>query len=303
MPRNTYFSLGTTLERRLYEDITIEALKIYGHDVYYIPRTIVNTDAIFNEDALSKFGEAFQIEMYLENTDGFEGDGDLLSKFGVEIRDQMTLVLSTRRWEQLVGRFQPIAEGRPQEGDLIYFPLVNGLFEIRFVEDDTPFYQLQGLPTFKLTCELFEYGDEALDTGVEAIDSFEKQYDSQTTIELGAGSGVFQIGEDVTQINTLTGITVTGEVSSIGNGTINISSQVASDESNTLFLVNVGDQALCDGNIIGATSAASYAIISIDNFNTMDDNHPNTQNIDFETIGNNFIDFTELNPFGEINVT
>ena len=201
MPRNTYFSQGSTLEKRLYEDITIEALRIYGHDVYYIPRTIVDTNAIFNEDALSKFGESFQIEMYVENTDGFEGDGDLLSKFGVEIRDSMTLALSTRRWEQLVGRFQPTAESRPQEGDLIYFPLVNGLFEIRFVEDQSPFYQLQNLPTFKLTCELFEYGNEALDTGVEAIDSFETQYATRTKLDLGLGAGTFIAGEEVSQTN------------------------------------------------------------------------------------------------------
>jgi len=212
MPRNVYFSQGTTPEKRLYEDITIEALKIYGHDVYYIPRTIVNTNAIFNEDALSKFGEAFQIEMYVENTDGFEGDGDLLSKFGVEVRDSMTLVLSNRRWEELVGRFQPTPETRPQEGDLIYFPLVNGLFQITFVEDESPFYQIANIPTFKLTCELFEYGNEAIDTGIEEIDRFETKFATRTQLTLGSGSGIFQVGEDVTQVNATSGITVTGEV-------------------------------------------------------------------------------------------
>jgi hypothetical protein len=295
MPRNTYFSQGSTLEKRLYEDITIEALRIYGHDVYYIPRTIVDTNAIFNEDALSKFGEAFQIEMYVENTDGFEGDGDLLSKFGVEIRDSMTLVLSTRRWEQLVGRFQPTPEARPQEGDLIYFPLVNGLFEIRFVEDESPFYQLQNLPTFKLTCELFEYGNEALDTGIAAVDSFETAYATRTTINLGSGSGTFQVGEDVTQTNATSGITVTGEVSTVGTGVIDISSQVATDGSNTLFAASSGTT---PGNIIGSTSGASYIIESTDAFNAIDNNDPYADNVDFETVGNNFIDFTETNPFG-----
>ena len=106
MPRNVYFSHGTTAEKRLYEDITIESLKIYGHDVYYIPRTIVNTNAIFDEDALSKFGSSYMIEAYVENIDGFAGDGDLLSKFGVEIRDQMNLIISARRWEDLIGRLE-----------------------------------------------------------------------------------------------------------------------------------------------------------------------------------------------------
>jgi hypothetical protein len=300
MPRNTYFSHGSTLEKRLYEDITIEALRIYGHDVYYIPRTIVNTDAIFNEDLLSKFGESFQIEMYVENTDGFEGDGDLLSKFGVEIRDSMSLVLSTRRWEQLVGRFQPRPEARPQEGDLIYFPLVNGLFEIRFVEDDSPFYQLQNLPTFKLTCELFEYGNEALDTGVEAIDSFETQYATRTKLDLGVGSGTFIAGEDVSQTNVTSGITVTGEVSTVGDGEIEISSQVASDGSNTLFIPT---SAGTTGNIIGAETGASYEISAVDAFNAVDSNDPYADNVDFETVGNNFIDFTESNPFGQPDIT
>ena len=235
MPRNVYFSQGTTPEKRLYEDITIEALKIYGHDVYYIPRTIVNTDAIFNEDALSKFGEAFQVEMYLENTDGFEGDGDLLSKFGVEIRDSMTLVLATRRWEELVGRFQSTPEGRPQEGDLIYFPLVKGLFQITYVEDDNPFYQLSNLPTFKLTCELFEYGNEAIDTGIAEVDAFETDYATRTQLTLGAGVGTFNIGEDIQQTKSLTGFpeethvhdfpiwkTITGEVSTISNTDIQL---------------------------------------------------------------------------------
>ena len=298
MPRNVYFSQGTTPEKTLHEDIVIEALKIYGHDVFYIPRKIVNTNAIFNEDTLSKFGESFAIEMYVENTDGFEGDGDLLSKFGVEVRDQMTLILSTRRWEQLIGRFQSPQETRPQEGDLIYFPLVNGLFEISFVEDESPFYQLQGLTTFKLTCETFQYGNEALDTGIDSIDSFETQYASRTKLSFSSGTGIFQVGEDVTQ--TIGSITVTGEVASedVLSGSISVTSQVASDGSNTLFAITEGSA----GNLIGATSGASYVIDGIDSFNTIDDNDPYAENVDFETVGNNFIDFSEVNPFGEPDV-
>jgi hypothetical protein len=302
MPRNVYFSQGTTPEKRLYEDITIEALRIYGHDVYYIPRTIVNTDAIFNEDALSKFGEAFQIEMYVENTDGFEGDGDLLSKFGVEVRDSMTLVLATRRWEELVGRFQPTSETRPQEGDLIYFPLVNGLFQITFVEDESPFYQIANLPTFKLTCELFEYGNEAIDTGIEEIDRFETKFATRTQLILGEGTGNFQVGEDVTQVNATSGITVTGEVSIVGDGEIEISSQEASDGSNTLFAPTSGTS---PGNIIGSTSGVSYQIISTNAFNSIDSNDPFADNEDFENAisAGDFIDFSETNPFGEVNIT
>ena len=298
MPRNVYFSQGTTPEKRLYEDITIEALKIYGHDVYYIPRKIVNTGAIFNEAELSKFGQSFQIEMYVENTDGFEGDGDLLSKFGVEVRDSMTLVIANRRWEELISRFLPEPKGRPQEGDLIYFPLVNGLFEIKFVEDETPFYQIANVPTFKLTCETFEYSNEAIDTGIDDIDSFETSYATRTELTLGSGSGTFQVGEDVTQVNATSGITVTGEVATVLTNKIEISSQVASDGSNTQFTITSGDS---PGNIIGASSSASYAITANSDTTTITNLHedPYDDAVDFETIGNNFIDFTEENPFGE----
>ncbi len=302
MPRNVYFSQGTTPEKRLYEDITIEALKIYGHDAYYIPRTIVNTDSIFNEDALSKFGSAYQIEMYLENTDGFEGDGDLLSKFGVEIRDSMTMVLATRRWEELIGRFQSPEEARPQEGDLIYFPLVKGLFQITYVEDDNPFYQLSNLPTFKLTCELFEYGNEAIDTGIAEVDDFETKYASRTKLTLGSGNGTYTRGEDVTQTNGV--LTITGEVSVVGTGEIDVSSAIASDATNTGFAITAGPGAAEPvGNIVGSDSGASYAVTAVGGFNEMDDNDPYAENIDFETVGNNFIDFTETNPFGEPDIT
>ena len=174
MPRNVYFSHGTPSEQNLYEDIIIESLRIYGHEAYYIPRTIVNEDYVFNEDALSKFGEAYMIEMYVDSVDGYEGDGNLLSKFGLEVRNQISFVLSRKLWNNLIGKFgnEPNELIRPNEGDLIYLPLVKGLFEIRYVDGDTPFYQLQNMPTYKLTCELFEYGNEAIDTGVEEIDSF-----------------------------------------------------------------------------------------------------------------------------------
>jgi len=312
-PRNVYFSHGTTAEKRLYEDIIIESLRIYGHDVYYIPRKIVNTNAIFNEDALSEFGDSYMIEAYVENIDGFAGDGDLLSKFGVEVRDQMNLIISDRRWQDLIGRFQTDEASalRPKEGDLIFFPTANGLFEITFVEDETPFYQLQNLPTFKLTCELFEYNNQAIDTGVDAIDKFETEFATRTKLTLGAGSGTYNIGEDVTQgLGDKSPQTViTAEVAADsdspadGSGYVVVSSITTSfdspERSTTQFSITSGSV----GNLVGAESGASYAITSIDGFTTIDDNDSDAQNVDFETIGNNFIDFTETNPFGEINVT
>ena len=300
MPRNQYFSLGATSEKNLYEDIVIEGLRIYGHDVYYLPRKIINEDAVFNEALLSQFGEAFQIEMYVENIDGFEGEGDLLSKFGLEMRDQMNLVVSNRRWEQLVGRFQPNAEVRPQEGDLIYFPLVNGLFEIHYVQDETPFYQLQNIPTFKLTCELFEYSNEELDTGVEDVDSFETEFASRTTLTLGTGTGTFTVGEDVTQV--VDSLTINGEVAEIRTGEIDLVGITSSDGTNTSFKPTGGS----NGNLIGSTSGASYEILSRDyDFKNIDDIDPFADNEELETFVSegNFIDFSEQNPFGIPDIT
>ena len=126
---NQALTSGTTNEQRLVEDLVIESLKIYGHDVFYLPRTIVNRDTIFDEDALSKFTQAYPVEMYLENVDGYEGEGDLFTKFGIEIRDQQLFVLSKRRWEEVVdtyrGTFQLDASICEVEGDLIYFEKLN----------------------------------------------------------------------------------------------------------------------------------------------------------------------------------
>ena len=297
MPRNPYFSLGAASEKNLYEDIIIEGLRIYGQDVYYLPRSVINEDGIFNEAQLSEFGEAFMIEMYVENIDGFEGEGDILSKFGLEMRDQMTLIVSGRRWNQLVGRFQPNLETRPQEGDLIYFPLVKGLFQIHYVEEESPFYQLQNIPTFKLKCELFEYSNEAMDTGVGEIDDFETRFASRTTLTLGTGTGTFATGEDVTQ--TVGSLTVSGEIAEVRDGEIDVVGIKSSDGTNVSFSITGGS----NGNIIGSTSSASYEITLKDTFNNMEEHDAFADNEEFESIGNNFIDFSQSNIFGMPDVT
>ena len=177
MATNFYFqsgnTSGTTSEQRLIEDLIIESLKIYGHDVYYLPRTLIDEDTIFDEDTLSQFTQAYPLEMYLENVDGYAGDGDLFTKFGIEIRDSATFILARRRWSELVhtsgGFFTQ--ESRPSEGDLLYFEKTKSLFEIRQVEFQDPFYQAGNLYVFKLRCELFEYSSEVIDTGVESLDA------------------------------------------------------------------------------------------------------------------------------------
>ena len=177
MPTNFYFqsgnTSGTTSEQRLIEDLIIESLKIYGHDVFYLPRTLVKEDTIFDEDTLSKFTQAYPLEMYLENVEGFGGDGELFSKFGLEVRDSATFILARRRWDELVrtsgGTFTQ--DTRPSEGDLLYFQKTNSLFEIREVEFNNPFYQAGKLYIYRLKCELFEYSSEIIETGITELDA------------------------------------------------------------------------------------------------------------------------------------
>ena len=174
MTTNVYFSKGTPNEQHLYEDLAIEAIQIYGHDVFYIPRTLVNKDELFGESALSRFDDAYGIEMWMETQEGYEGEKELVSRFGLEIRDETTFVVSRRRWDNTVSSdANLIVSTRPDEGDLIYMPTVKKLFEISFVDHDDPFYQLDNLPVYKLYCRTFEYSSEVLDTGIYAIDDIE----------------------------------------------------------------------------------------------------------------------------------
>jgi len=173
---NPYFqsgsSIGRSSEQDLYESIIIECLKIYGFELFYIPRKSFNRDLILNEDSLSTYEYAYPIEMYFKNVTGFAGEGDLLTKFGVEIRDSASLIVSKRRWEKEVGRSgQAQLTTRPAEGDIVYFPLTNSIFEIRRVEDREPFFQIGKLYVYELQVELIQYSSERVTTGVDAIDA------------------------------------------------------------------------------------------------------------------------------------
>jgi len=172
--RNLYFSAGARSEQNLYEDLIIESIKIYGQDLYYLPRDLVNVDDVFREDPVSKFNSNYLLEMYVDNIDGFDGEGDLFTKFGVEIRDQVTFTVSKRRWQQTVMRYDNEIQGiRPLEGDLVFTPFSKKIFQIMHVEHEQPFYQLNNLPVFKLQCELFEYNDEDFDVNNDAIEQLE----------------------------------------------------------------------------------------------------------------------------------
>jgi hypothetical protein len=204
MAVNHYFQngngIGNTNEKRLYEDLIIEGLKIYGQDVYYLPRTLVNRDLILGEDTLSKFDDSYLIEMYMETTEGFAGQQEIINKFGLEIREDTTFMLSKRRWQDAVDSVHTlIKDGRPNEGDIIYMPLMNSFFEIQFVEDQEPFFQLGNLPVYKLRTTRWEYSSERLNTGITDIDSAEDQYSLdqlQHQVSLEDDSGALLLEND-----------------------------------------------------------------------------------------------------------
>jgi len=180
MPTSVYFNnYGSSQEQLLIENLIVESIKIYGYDVFYLPRRAKEKDNIYGEDPSGYYNNNYMIEMYIKNVDGFEGDGDFLSKFNIEIRDRVTFTVTRRSFNDEVG----VTEGmvRPLEGDLIYFPLNRKVFQVKFVEHEAIFYQLGALQTFDLVCELFEYSGETLDTGIPEIDAIQASYSPALT--------------------------------------------------------------------------------------------------------------------------
>jgi hypothetical protein len=200
---NHYFNnYDNSMEQTLVEDLVIESIKIYGIECFYMPRTLINEDDLFGEDTLSSFDNAYPIEMYIKNVDGFEGDGDFLSKFGLEIRDEMTLTVAQRRFDEEV-HISELAKfaGRPVEGDLIFLPLNGKVYEIKFVEHESIFYQMGSLQTYDLRCELFEYSHETIDTGINVIDTIEDTYSADKGFyQLIDESGNVYVHEDGSSI-------------------------------------------------------------------------------------------------------
>lgn len=184
MATSFYFSKNIDSEQELLENLAIESIKINGVDIYYLPRTLFNTDQIFKEDVLSTFNKGYFVEVYVKNIEGFAGEREILSKFGLEIRQQVTFVMARRRFDEEIG-FQT-GKSRPLEGDLIYFPVSGGLFEIKFVEHQKPFYQLSDRYVYELKCEKMEYSSERFDTGIPDVDKIETDFtmDDAAVIEL-----------------------------------------------------------------------------------------------------------------------
>ncbi len=283
MATNSYFTQGTTGEQDLVGSLVTEQIKMFGKDVYYIPRTLVNRDSVFEEDSLSAFNGAYLIEAYIEDATGFRGDGDMFSKFGVRISDQVTFIISRERFTAAVDdNAQLIVEGRPNEGDLIHLPMANKTFEIQFVEHEVPFYQLGKVHVWGLRCELFEYSDEDFNTGVAEIDAVEVNFANAVSVNVAdGGTGDFVAGEIVT------------------GGSSNVTSEVKSWNSATrqLIVFNRSGMYAIPETLTGNTSGAAWTSATYNTLNNM--NSDTDQNFTLETQADAILDFTESNPFGD----
>lgn len=288
MATNHYFRPfpGTvkTNEQRLFEDLLVESIKIHGHNIYYMPREDWDdTDTIFGENIQSKFERAYLIEMYIANVDGYEGDGDFFSKFGLEIRENSNFIVSKRSFDKTIPSNITI---RPREGDLLYVPVMTKIFEIKFVEEELMFFSKGNrIPyVYELRCETYRTSNEKFNTGVEVID--QADIESAYTIQLSlAGSGNYNIGETVYQGNTLSTATATAKVSDWD------------PTNNTINLVQVKGVFSTVGNLVGNTS---LTIRSISTTETQGDYayYDFFDNKQIQTEANSFVDLSETNIFG-----
>jgi hypothetical protein len=191
MALNPFFLQGSPNEQRLVQELINEQLRIYGVEVVYIPRKFVRRETILREISSSKFDDNFALEAYVNNYDGYSGQGDILTKFGMSLKDDLSLIISKERFEDFIAPFlesesdeEIVLSSRPREGDLVYFPLGQRLFEVKFVEHEQPFYQLGKLYVYELKCELFEYEDEVIDTSIDEIDTQVQEEGYITTLSL-----------------------------------------------------------------------------------------------------------------------
>lgn len=278
MTKNLYFTNGTFGEQNLIQDLIDEQLKIYGIEVYYIPRKIYE-DRAWHDIYYSEFKESYLIEMYLENFEGF-GGGDLLSKFGMQVSDEITLTVSRRRWKDFVDvATNKIVDGRPNEGDLIFFPLNNSVFEIKFVENQSPFYQLNKLYIYTMTCEVFRYGDSIFDTGIKEIDKLEKDPGGYTILMSAGGTGSYKVGETITGVSS----SKTAKVASWNPST------------RELGVVYTNGNFAVGENIRGSETSATWQVSS---YKTIDLLDAYADNLEIEQEADEIIDFSESNPFG-----
>ena len=366
MPTSPYFPTyyaGHSGEQGLVQDLVDEQIKLFGTDIYYIPR-IVLQDSTLDEVRYSKYQEQFQIEMILQNVMGFGDNAEFISKFGLRITDEIIFRVSTRRWDEEVAEHSPslTVTSRPNEGDLLYFPLTQDIYEIKFVGKEEPFFQFGKIQFYAITAEIYEIGSDDFDTGIEEIDDVEVTFASSIKLFMDpGGSGDFTVGEEIVGDEFLakatgttdgdavdsititdggshykqatpptvtitggggTGATATAAVSSTGlvnsilitsggtgytsapTVTIDYSpkdnrAEVKSWDSATraLEVYNRTGTFTTAEIVTGLTSGATWSPETFDTLNNTNSNYD--QNRQIEDSGDEIIDWTEGNPFGE----
>ena len=284
MPTSPYFPdyySGYSGEQNLVQDLADEQIKLFGTDIYYLPRTLLNNNTL-DDIIYSKFEDQFQIEMYLQNVEGF-GQSEFISKFGLKVTDEIKFIVSQRRWiqEATANEYKNII--RPLEGDLLFFPLTKDLYEIKFVEVEAVFHQFGKLQFYQITAEIYEMGNESIDTGIADIDLIENILTAAIDVVMLNGSGTiaYEVGE-----------TVTGSISGV---TAKVTKW--NPTTRTLTVITRTGTFVEEEILTGSESDAEW---EVESFNTQED--PNTdydQNKYIQDESNVILDFNEKNPFGE----
>ena len=288
MPTSPYFPTyhqGHSGEQNLVQDLVDEQIKLFGSDIYYLPKTIL-ADNTLDEVRYTKYQDQFQIEMFLVNVMGFGDNAEFVSKFGLQITDEIIFRVSTKRWEEEVAEHSMAAKltvpERPNEGDLLYYPLTQNLYEIKYVGKEEPFFQFGKIQFYAITAELYQVGSDDLATGVAEIDAIEELFDTAISLTMGVGgTGDFTAGE-----------TVTG-------GTTSTTAEVKSWDSSTRILqvINRTGTFAANESLTGNTSGAVWVVSTFDTL--QDTNSEYDQNRQIEDTADNIVDWSEGNPFGE----
>lgn len=286
MAKNTYFRHGTRNEQILQQSLVDEFIKMFGQDILYIPRKLVRKDTVLNEEIISEFNDSFLTYAYFENFEGFAGNGDILTKFGIRSTDEVTLSLSRQIFQDFIAVQMVGVEGievgsRPQEGDLIYFTLTDNLFEVKFVEHESPFYQFGSLYTYQLKCELYEYQNETAGTDIFATQE-DEGFIIKYYYDVGGITGEPTMGE-----------MVVGSSASAPTAMINMW-----DPDKRFIELRSHSGEFSVGETL--TGQESGFTINISSFDELDIKDTYAQNLEFEDFGDEILDFTETNPFGVI---
>ena len=286
MATNNYFkNFNSFPQQELLNSLTKEVIQMSGIDVLYLVRTSVKIDDILNEDVLARYESAVEIEMYVNTPEGFEGAGDVATKFGLDVQDELSMIVNKERF------FKETGLAAPREGDLIYLPLDRNLFEIKFVEDEKPFYPLGKNTVYEMTCEKFVYSQEEFalpDDGTgtkEIFDKYERKNAITMQVTVAAGALLYKADETIYQGASLAGATATAQVADFN------------DATGVLNVFHVTGDFGVGQNIIGVKSATTRSITNIDDQTIVSSEF--ADNITYETDGDNILDFSEIDPWSE----